>query len=174
MSYACNCHLYIYHALDPKNHRCFVTLGGSITTYFHRFLSLIAAARCALCTFMCFAVTGILTVKSLFMIATRQLGTSLPVELAHVLPDHGAGDAVDERVYGGVTTNTRLKSGEIGTPMSYNQKGAQHTMKATVIMNSSNTFLLAVVCVAVGLLVRTTEAAVVTVEVPAVVTHSVR
>ena len=36
------------------------------------------------------------------MITHRQFDASLPVELAHVLPEHGAGDAVDERVHDGV------------------------------------------------------------------------
>ena len=64
------------------------------------------------------------------------------------------------------TTNIRNKLDVIGTPIPYNQYGSQHAMKTTEIMNSSNTFLQAVVSVAFGVLVGTTEADVVTVEVP--------
>ena len=32
----------------------------------------------------------------------RKLGANLPVELAHVLPEYGAGDGIDERVCHGV------------------------------------------------------------------------
>ena len=39
---------------------------------------------------------------AILLVTNRQLDANLPVELAHVLPEHGAGDALDERVYHGV------------------------------------------------------------------------
>ena len=36
------------------------------------------------------------------MVTRRQIDANLPVELAQVLVEHGAADAVDERVYHGV------------------------------------------------------------------------
>ena len=63
------------------------------------FLSVSASARYVLYQHKKIALSVLLTVKSLLMVASRQLVANLPIELTHVLPENGTGDVVDESAY---------------------------------------------------------------------------